>query len=102
MNITPTGTNHAFELYINSIVQPILDTMIPRCDLGELQTSGYTKHDHENIMQCFVDFMKSSETWNDNSLMQNIMRVGRGKFNPAYMITIIGEVRKTIDPSLKG
>lgn len=97
-SVTPLGYSASHTAYLESVVQPLLDSLLPRIDLhpGLQQLCGYVKGDHEKIMQCFIDYIASGENWDDRALMMNIMRVGRGHFNPSVILALVCKVHEGI------
>lgn len=104
--ITPSGYCALYEQYVNYIIQPILDNMLPRVDIDSVikiqTTCGYTKKDHDDILKCFYNYFTSNEHNEDDlisesKLMKNIIKVGHGTFNPWVIRDFIIAVKNKIE-----
>ena len=103
---TPRGYCALYEQYVNYIIQPILDNMLPRVDIDIVdkprQLCGYTKKDHDAILKCFYDYFISNENNEDeliseSKLMANIITVGHGIYNPSVIRDFIIAVKNKIE-----
>jgi hypothetical protein len=103
---TPRGYCALYEQYVNYIIQPILDNMLPRVDIDIVDTPrqlcGYTKKDHDAILKCFYDYFISNENNEDeliseSKLMANIITVGHGTYNPSVIRDFIIAVKNKIE-----
>lgn len=97
----PDGFSPLFLLYISYVITPIMDRIIPRGDRGILQQSGYTKEDHDRIGQRIIKFINSDETWESNSMMQDILTMGRGHYNPAQIKELLDAFELGISADVK-
>jgi len=104
--VTPRGYCALYEQYVNYIIQPILDNMLPRIDIDSVdkprQLCGYTKKDHDAILKCFYNYFTSNENNEDeliseSKLMKNIITVGHGTYNPSVIRDFIIAVKNKIE-----
>jgi len=95
---TPSGYNAMYDCYLRGIIRTVLNQVIPRSDLGVLNQTGWNGSDHDLIENIITNFMMNTDAGTRVTLMDLLMKAGRGHWNPRSIELVIDTLIKNLGP----